>query len=689
MSGLPDLPKGLPPGLEKYLTKLGQQFEVTQSDRGSPLQSKPTLQDLIDIGVLKADPTQSLKANGKSFTLATTKSWLASAIPTWFTSFLNPPTPAGLVVSMSASNIVLTWTAWVSDYYLQTIVYRATTNNLTAAVAIGSTSGTTYVDNLPPAGGVYFYWIRHQAKSTRESDFNAVGGTTTGNVAGAPAITAVFDATDLVLEWPTPASALTIQFYVVRWGASFQSGIDVGTSNTNTLRITATFGGTRRFWVVAVDVNNQLGTPSFIDITANAPNSPVVLQAVQNGMLVLTYTASTTTLPVASYEVRYGTSWAAGVTVLRGSQTRFETSVNWSGPRTFWIAANDTAGSTGPAASSVFAPTAPSAVTLRITVIDNAVLLSWTASTGSLSVSSYIVDRNGTPVGTINGLFTALYETLAATYTYGVTPIDSAGNTGPRTASSTPVAAPPNYVLYSNANSTFAGTKTQTIVDAGSGALLCNVDTTETWASHFTSRGWNSPQDQINAGYPYYVVGKTSGSYQEVVNYGGQIASSKVTMSETPLFANGAMTISPTLEMGVNGTTFPQSFPGTFSAYATAFNFVRYTLAFSAAHSGTGLATDTTVLLAINPLNYRLDVKTKTVQGTTAANASDVGGTVIDITGLFVSVTAINLTVLSTAPLIAVYDFTSVTNPTQFKVLVFNTSGARASATVSYIIEGV
>lgn len=261
MSGLPNLPKGLPPGLEKYLTKLGEQFEVTQADRGSPLQAKPTIQDLVDIGLISANRTESLKANGKSFTLSGARSWLSSAIPKWFTALLNPPTPSGLVVGMSASNVVLQWDAWVSDYYLQTIVYRATSNDLSAAEQIGSTSGQTYVDNLPETGA-YYYWIRHQAKSGNLSDFNAVGGTTVGNIVGAPTITAVFDTTDLVLSWPTPTSALTIQYFIVRYGSSFAGGIAVGTSNTNTMRITAAFGGTRKFWWRPLTSTTSLAWPA-------------------------------------------------------------------------------------------------------------------------------------------------------------------------------------------------------------------------------------------------------------------------------------------------------------------------------------------------------------------------------------------------------------------------------------------
>ena len=88
-------------------------------------------------------------------------------------------------------------------------------------------------------------------------------------------------------------------------------------------------------------------------------------------------------------------------------------------------------------------------------------------------------------------------------------------------------------------------------------------------------------------------------------------------------------------------------------------------------------------LVSIRPERVRLNPQT-------GGDDSSVSGTVVDITpGGFVDVSAIELTALGTTPLICVYDFVDIPNPTTFKVLVFNTSGTRVSATVSYTIRGV
>lgn len=683
MSGLPDLPAGLHSGLKAYLEALGEQFEVTQADRGSPLRSKPTLQDLVDIGLIRAS---TLKSNGKTFNLAA-KSWIQPNLPSWFTSLLDPPVPTGLFVQMDTANILLSWDIWSSEFYEQTLVYRSLANNLTTAELIGSTTGNTYVDNLPPDGMAYFYWIRNQSKNKRISDFNQVSGTTVGNIAGAPIITYSFSSTNLVLNWPTPTSSLLIKYYIVRYGGTFDSGIPVGVSNTNTLSFPVDFGGTRKFWIAPVDVNNQVGIPGFVNVTVVNPNAPSLLQTVQNDALVITAASTQNSLPISGYEFRYGVSFSGGTLLTTGAATRFEQIVNWTGSRTFWVVAIDSAGNQSVATPSVFTPVLPIVNGVTANVVDNNVLLSWSRTQGSLSIDHYIVDKDGASLGIVYAEFTAIFESVAGTYTYGITAVDSAGNAGLRVITSASVNQPPDFVLYSDVDSTFSGTKTQAIVDSD-GGLIINVDNTETWATHFTSRSWNSIADQIAAGYPNYLVGKTTGSYVETIDYGVIVPATKITMTPTLLPISGTMVITPQIETSPNAVSWT-AYAGVYSTFGLSFRYVRYTLAFTAAHDGTGLATDTSVLLKVKPLNYRLDVKQKRFSGSVAALSTDAGGTTVNITGLFLDVDSITVSALGTTPLYCVYDFTDTPNPTSFKVLVFNTAGTRVSATVGYSISGV
>jgi sulfur carrier protein ThiS len=57
--------------------------------------------------------------------------------------------------------------------------------------------------------------------------------------------------------------------------------------------------------------------------------------------------------------------------------------------------------------------------------------------------------------------------------------------------------------VYDAALSLSAGSKGNAVVDGG--ILHTPVDTEETYQEHFDSRGWATPQDQIDAGYPRYI----------------------------------------------------------------------------------------------------------------------------------------------------------------------------------------
>ena len=88
-------------------------------------------------------------------------------------------------------------------------------------------------------------------------------------------------------------------------------------------------------------------------------------------------------------------------------------------------------------------------------------------------------------------------------------------------------------------------------------------------------------------------------------------------------------------------------------------------------------------------LEARLDVRLETDEGTVSALASDSGGTTVNFNKDFKDIISINVSVLDTVEKKAIFDFTDVPDPTSFKVLVFDTAGARVNATVHWIARGV
>ena len=121
-------------------------------------------------------------------------------------------------------------------------------------------------------------------------------------------------------------------------------------------------------------------------------------------------------------------------------------------------------------------------------------------------------------------------------------------------------------------------------------------------------------------------------------------------------------------------------YAGVYEAYASNFRYAKYRLDFATANHG---------IMDIISCAVKLEMKQKTFEGTATCLSTDSGGTPVDITGKFSDVSSIQVTPLSTSSVVAVYDFLDAPNPTTFKILLFNSSGARVGGTASYILRGV
>ncbi|NDC36311.1 MAG: hypothetical protein EBZ51_13290, partial [Synechococcaceae bacterium WB9_2_112] len=129
-------------------------------------------------------------------------------------------------------------------------------------------------------------------------------------------------------------------------------------------------------------------------------------------------------------------------------------------------------------------------------------------------------------------------------------------------------------------NSTFGGTSTN--LTANAGGLLATIDTTETWQSHFTSRGWTTPQDQVTAGFSIYAMpSTTSGSYVEEFDYGTVLAGTKITSTLTRQAVAGSVTVTPTLSVKTTAGGAWTDYANTESLYATSFRYVKVRYDFS------------------------------------------------------------------------------------------------------------
>jgi hypothetical protein len=201
-------------------------------------------------------------------------------------------------------------------------------------------------------------------------------------------------------------------------------------------------------------------------ITLTVASAPTASAAFNGPNAVLTWvvpSVGATQLPLVEYEVRYGNvSWAASTVVGRVKGTTFSLLAQWTGSRTFRVAAVDTLGLVGAEGVVGMVVTAPVAPTLVAQVVDNNVLLTWNLVAGTLPTDTYEVRKGATwaaaaVIGTKNGGFTSVFETAAGVFTYWVAAIDTAGNYGTPASVATAVNQPPDYVLKADFDSVLSG----------------------------------------------------------------------------------------------------------------------------------------------------------------------------------------------------------------------------------------
>jgi hypothetical protein len=452
-------------------------------------------------------------------------------------------------------------------------------------------------------------------------------------------------------------------------------------------------------YTFSVRAKNAIGaTSQWVDIGVSIlgkyapPEPPTVVTATIEQNLVRIAIAYSDDVDLSSCQIRQGSSWDLGaeINVIPYPQNVLLWQPNVSGTLQFWAKSIDTSGiistsATGSSPVTITAPLFPPTAVITYQIVNNNVLLQWPKAGGTYPIDVYEIRKglefsSATVVGTVKGTFAAIFEIAAGTYKYWVVGKDSAGLYGTPISVYVSVAQPPNFVLHDQRPLTWSGTKTNCLVDT-TGALVIPVNTVETIAEHFINNAWDQPADQVSAGYPAFIQpGMATGEYQEIIDYGASIPGTKITLDLTRVVVSGTVTITPTLSISSDNVTWID-YPGVYSTYATAFRYCKVTLEVSSADGG---------VIAITGSSLRLDVTQVTHEFKVACVATDAGGTVVDITGLFIDVQGVKITPRGTAPLVAVADWVDEPNPTEVKILLFSDMvGTRADGDVTVTITGV
>lgn len=550
---------------------------------------------------------------------------------------------------------------------------------------------------------------------------------TSGNLSSVPSITGIMvngpgavdantiqyrvDGQDLVITWGRPSNAdLGISYYIVNID-KYQNIVVY----TEEFRRECWFTGAKTITITPYDISKNEGTATQKSLSISDGSGysvrnlnysiidDLATEVVANDSFKLVWDApasgSLPAAPIEYYEIRsnQNTGQIDGLISRVSNSTYYYISkVTWGGEKTLWVYPRFTTGTYALGSFVNIPVVSPGKPSLRQkVVVDNNLLLYWTApTTGTLPIDHYLLKR-GTDwataelIGPKSGGFTSVFETIGGTYTYLLAAVDTAGNEGIPLSIEVLINQPPDYVLNDDFYSIFTGTKTNAYSDTNND-LFMPVNVTETWQSHFTSRSWDQPQDQVSAGYSYYIQPTPStATYTETKTYGSPLAGSTITLtiSQEEIISGGTTTY--LIETSNGGTTWKQYPQNTLIVYEDdSFDRVRITI------------TKTGGLIRIFDINIKLDSKLKTASGSINCLASSSGGDIVYLTNnkqsngtpVFIDVQAIIVSpgIVSGKQPIAVYDFQDTPVPTSFKILLYDsTTGLRMDGTCSYTVRGV
>jgi hypothetical protein len=358
---------------------------------------------------------------------------------------------------------MLSWTA-ITDIDFSTYEIRKGTQSDTweTSALVTQVNATTYkLGFVDPGSFVYRIKAVDTIGVYSTSDASTVVSTSLPNPV--TSLTATASYSNLNLQWNAPAiTTFAISKYKVTYGDTYATSTYL-TITTDVFALTVlSWTSTRKFWVVAMDVAGKESTPvsvSFSVVTANAPT--ITGKFVQSNYVITITGSSLNTMPVSNWHVRFGDSFAAGtqaITPLSGSSTSASlavtTTAGWYiGTRRIWVAPyyKDT-NSFGEAAfidATVIKASAPALTVTPSKISPSSVVLSWTATAGSLPILKYeirysqlsVTNFNPTWESTVNTKVevtgspkTLTGMTSGATYRYFIAAKDSAGFVGTPTA---------------------------------------------------------------------------------------------------------------------------------------------------------------------------------------------------------------------------------------------------------------
>jgi fibronectin type 3 domain-containing protein len=378
-----------------------------------------------------------------------------------------PPTaPTNVTATaISTSQINLNWTASSSGNGIQNyVVQRCAGAGCSNFATIGSPTTTTFNDSGLTPGTSYSYQVSGVDTQNTPGPYSTPPATAITQPPPPPTaptnVTATtISATQINLSWTASTSIVGIKNYVVQRcaGAGCTTFAPIGTPTTlTTYNDTGLTPGTSySYQVNAVDTQNNPGpnsTPPATAATTALPTAPtnVTATAMSGTQISLSWTASTSSLGIKNYVLQRcaGAGCSNFATIASPTTTTYnDTGLIGGTSYSYQVSAIDTQNNAGPnstpaaTATTTGAPTAPTNVTATA-IGATQINLSWTASTSSIGINDYVVQRcQGAGCTNFVQIATTTTTTYSDTplaggtsYRYQVNAVDTQSNAGPNSA---------------------------------------------------------------------------------------------------------------------------------------------------------------------------------------------------------------------------------------------------------------
>ena len=320
-------------------------------------------------------------------------------------------------------------------------------------------------------------------------------------------------------------------------------------------------------------------------------------------------------------------------------------------------------------------------LTLNTEVIGNFVNIDWEYPVTTFRIAYYVISKDGTViVDQCPGTFYSRQEPAAGVFTYGVKSVDIGGNESAESLVTLEVKAPTDFDLQDTRTSQLTGTKVNARLSGDK--LYLPINLTETYQQHFDSRGWASPAAQVAAGYPMWLSPfVTSGSYEEIFDFGAVINNVIVSLSWLTEVYAGSFVFALEMSTSVDGTNYTTPPSTTQSTYVTTLRYVKVKITFT--------GNDDKAFMSFFNLIISLSVKRENDAGFGTAIASDPTGTFVRFNKPFVDVEGITVTPVSDTATFSIFQFDDIPYPAGFSVRIYDNAGVRITRDFRWNARGI